>query len=651
MRVRLHDVAGVARVALAMAALLGGPHAGAAPRSAPGAEGGLRVSVHPAALVLGRDGAAELRIEAPAEVTEVTVTTNAGRVERVRRHRGGGFTARYVPPAERVPRVAIVAALARGAEGPLDGWVAIPLHGTGRARVRSRPDAEIALRIGERTFGPVRADAEGNAAIAVVVPPGVREGYHGFRPVDLGVPETSLVHAIADRAEVRADEPAEIHFRAYVVAPHGTTRRGDVPEVEASRGTFAYSAREAGAIAGVWRLAPGPAGEARLTFSLPGAPASRAVVKVEAVPGPPAAVAVAFDREALVAGSGPSVAVTARVLDAAGNPTAAPLALAADAGALSPAAEHSPGVYTASLAVPPRFGGRAEVTVTARVPGTALAGTRALPLRPGAPAQARLDADVLVADGGERALRLALRDAWDNPVRATPAVAIGRGNVVAIAPAEPGVYLVRYRTPAVAARTPVALEADVGGVRTRTDLVLVPARRDALATAFGLLTVDGGARPWLALSAERGLARDDGRLALRAELGASGWRRDGFEAGLAAGTVGPALRRAVGPRLEAWSAAGAGLALGYRDTDDGGRDVRVGPALRLAAGLAAPRAWGTPFLELGVVTAWEALPGRGAVAGVTASIGLRLDGFPGGARSAEGPGPRSTSDGDHPHRR
>src|SRR6266511_2568433 len=300
----------------------------------PAAGGALRVTAQPPRLVLGRDQGTDLHVAAPPDVEELSVTASAGRVDAVRRLPGGGFAARYHAPSDHVPRVAFVSAVAHGARAIEDGWLAIPMSGEGDARVRGAPGTEVTLRIGDRTFGPRRAGEDGVAVIPIVVPPGVREGHQGFRPIDLRVPETPLLHAVADRAAVRADREEKVRVVAYVVAPHGAARRGDAPVFEPSRGTVSVVEREAGAYQASWTLPPGPAGDERLTIRLPAAPASRAVLRVEAAAGPPAVVAVSFDREAIDAGGEPA-SVTARALDAAGNPVPAALALEARGGDLT----------------------------------------------------------------------------------------------------------------------------------------------------------------------------------------------------------------------------------------------------------------------------------------------------------------------------
>lgn len=321
------------RALLAAAALL----AGAAVRGddpPPASGGALRVVASPPRLERPGDATADLRVAAPPDVAEVTLTANAGTIEALRRLPGGGFAARWRPPPARVPLVAIVAATAHGARGLEDGWVAIPVSGRGTARVRGEPGAPVTLRIGDRTFGPAVVGKDGVARIAVVVPPGIREAHEGFRPIDLAVPETSLLHAVADRREVLAGREERVRVVAYVVAPHGAGRRGEPPAFEPSRGTVSVSPREPGAYLATWTLPPGPPGEDRLVVRLRSAAESRALVRVAALPGPiagpapPLAAAPGAPALRLEARAGPALDPRGRFAAAAGAVAAErPLAL------------------------------------------------------------------------------------------------------------------------------------------------------------------------------------------------------------------------------------------------------------------------------------------------------------------------------------
>ena len=615
-----------ARVAatLALAALLAvrGAHAQEpAPDDAvrtPGAAGPLRITADPPRLVLGREAGAELRVAAPPDVTELSMTASAGRIEGLRRLPGGGFTARFRPPAEQVPQVAIVSAFGRGARGPEDGWLAIPMSGSGTARVRGAPGTEVSLRVGDHTFGPQTAGPDGFAAIPVVVPPGIREGHQGFRPIDLDVPETSLVHAIADRMDLHADREEQVRVFAFVVAPHGAARRGDPPAFEPSRGTVAVLEREPGAYHATWTLPPGPAGEERLTVRLPSAPASRAVLRAVGVPGPPALVAVSFDRAELVAGAEPAT-VTARALDGGGNQVPAVLALDARGGVLTDVTERRPGELVARIAAGPRLQG-AEAVVTATASALRLSGAAALPLRAGEAASARFARQAAVRGDGvrETVLRLSVADRFGNAVASPPTVTSARGRVLGVAPGAGGAFEVRYLPPAVDRPVLDAVSARSGAARATLSPLVTPAppalRLEArLGSALDLAGRFAG--PAGAVAAERTIdaafaLRGGLEPAARLEVGALAGR-DG--AALATLLAGVSARRAPAGRAVWAASATAGVAVGSRG---GGLAAR----LALSLGLAGDRA--EPFLEASVLAAREGAPGSFLAAGV--SVGVRF---------------------------
>ena len=583
----------------------------------PAGGGPLRVAADPPRLELGRDASAELRVTAPPEVDEVAVTASVGRVEGIRRLPGGGFTARYRPPAERVPQVAIVSAVARTRHGFEDGWIAIPLSGEGDARVRAAPGSEVTLRIGDRTFGPGTANGEGIASIPVIVPPGVREAHQGFRPIDLRVPETPLLHAVQDRTAFHADREEKIRVVAYVVAPHGAARRGDLPVFEPSRGTVAVSEREAGAFQAVWTLPPGPAGEERLSIRLPAAAASRAVLRVEGAAGPPAIVAVSFDRDALVAGG--DAVVTARVLDAGGNQVPGELSLSARGASLSGVEARRPGELVGRLAAGTRLDGD-EVVVTATAAGIGIAGSRALPLAPGEAVQVRfLPREPVVRGDGDRPalLRLTVADRFGNGVSAVPAVTATRGKVLGVVERGRGEYEVRYVGPAVARATPDTLEARVGAVRATAAPILAPPGPALLVSARAGIAADAAGRfsgPAGGVAVERPA---DVAFAVRRGVEVA-WRveveglRGGRDSGLAAVLVGAGARRdLLGGTAELAASASAGLLFA-----PGGASA----ATRLALSLGLRREWGVPFLEASLLGARSGAPGAFAAVGVSAGV-------------------------------
>lgn len=604
--------------ALLLAGSLAGALAARADEPPPASGGALRVVADPARPVLAGDVAVELRVGAPSEIEELSLTASAGRVEGLRRLPGGGFTARYRPPAERVPQVAIVAALARTARGLEDGWTAIPMSGRGTARVRGEPGSLVTLRVGDRTFGPEKAGSDGVAAIPVVVPPGIREGHQGYRPIDLQVPETSLVHAVAERASVHADLEEKVRVVAYVVAPHGAARRGDAPVFEPSRGSVAFAEREAGAFVGTWTLPPGPAGEDRLVVRLPTAPASRAVVRLTSVAGPAAVVAVSIDRPELVAG-GERATVVARTLDAAGNPVPATLALAASGGVLEAVEEKRPGEVRARLSAGTALQA-GEAIVTATAVGLGIAGSRAVPLRPGDAAEVRFARHDAVWGDGRRAttLRVTVADRFGNPVGAPPRVTAERGRIVTVAAAGAGAYDVAYLPPAVERPTADALVARVGEIRATLAPVVAPPAPALRVEVLAGPVVDLRGR----FAGVAGLAALERPVDLDAAL------RVGLEPSLRieAGALSPAGRGhaalLAGPSVRH---AGGGVVAGAFAT--AGALFRGGAALAGRAGvsLGLPRPGFEPFVELSVLGAREDAPGPFVAAGLAVGVRLRVE--------------------------
>ena len=616
----------------------GGARAGGADTVlAPVGGGALSLSADPPALVLGRDAAAELRIAAPPEVEELTVTANVGKVEAVRRSTGG-FTARYRPPPERFPQVAIIAAVGRAGAVSLDGWVAVPLSGQGDARVPGKPGSQVSLRIGDQGFGPEPVGEDGIAVIPVVVPPGVRQAYRGFSAVELRLPETTLLGAIADRKTVEADRPETVRVFAYAVAPHGAARKGEPPLAETSRGTLVFRPREPGAYEGTWTIPPGPAGEERALVRLEGFPASRVLVRVTTVPGPAASLALSVDRSSLRAGDAEDVRVTARALDGAGNPAANPPVLWADAGSLLPE-EGGPGMARARLHLEPRFGGRDRVLLSANVPGTQASAVEAVALLPGTPVRARLTPDrgTVRADGrSEEVLSFEAWDDFDNPAAGAPRAAASQGPAPVVEPEGPGRWQVRYRVEPVREPTDVKLSAELGVARSEAERWLVPPSSTQLALfASGggqIGFAKGSSGGHLLLGAELPLGDvvalpPERALALRLEAAGMRSSREvsgGWETlNGATVLVGPVMKGVMRPGRY-FASATAGFFLGAAQSPNRASSSGAGLALRLAAGLSAPLQSTAPFLELGYLAAGG--PG-GGVSALTLSVGVRFDLF------------------------
>jgi len=319
----------------------------------------------------------------------------------------GRFIARYTPPAERYPQVALlVVELASGprrmhvaARVLLEGSTVVPFH--------TSAGASVTMRVADRSFGPATADGHGHVEIPIVVPPGVRVGV--ARAVD---------HSGATR-ETAVDLQQAGFPRVLVLAP-ATMDVGAFSEivlvaVEAD-GTPCNPTRLAlSASAGLLHpLGPGPLGQARFLFEAPrrlgsgavaltamaaGGPPSRADTAVALRVGAAAQLVISPSTRKLVVGSGEAARVEISARDAFGNPTsAAGVEIAVD-GRPRAVAVGAGGLGTVTVDAPARFDGRDRVILAASLGG--IRATAELHVTGGPPARLTMEVREprLVADG------------------------------------------------------------------------------------------------------------------------------------------------------------------------------------------------------------------------------------------------------------
>ncbi|QRK07058.1 hypothetical protein JQX13_44575 [Archangium violaceum] len=463
---------------------VGGGSALAAGPSAPSGSSrrGIRIRCVPEHVLLGADREAEVRIELDPEATGLELFASRGELGPPARVEPGVYLATYVPPRQSLPLEVILVALAKGPRGTLEGWSVLPLWGQGQAEVRTRPGAPVTLQVGERTFGPVQANARGLARIPVEVPPGVREASFGRKRIDLGLPPRSLSHAVANRREVRADLEEVVDIRLYTLGPEGGAPGLGAFSFSVSRGRVSsLSELEPGVLLLRWTVPPGPLGELELKGSVPGDRRWSVGVKLEGVPGPARHFEMKVDREEVVAAEEIRMAVEVSVRDAAGNPTRAWLRLESDPEGEGVLTERQPGEYSGVFGIRPRFGGRERLELRLLVEGLSEpVGTKTLVLRAAAPSRVEVVPrhSMRVADGrSEAAWRISVEDRFGNPVREPqPEVTRVEGSASTLLPKEPGRYELRY-VPHEAQEDHVSsLEVRVGQVRGRGVLPLLRRR-------------------------------------------------------------------------------------------------------------------------------------------------------------------------------
>jgi hypothetical protein len=396
-------IASVATTSLARAA--------DAPEPAPGPT---TVAMTPARpkLLLGTDTQIDVTLDVRGPEAEtfapVRALANVGTLEMPRTTGAPGhFSARYLPPPERFPQVALLAVeLASGprrmhvvARIVLEGSTVVPFH--------TSPGALVTMRVADRTFGPVTADQRGRAEIPILVPPGVRAGI--ARAVD---------HNGAAR-ETEVDlQPAPFARMVLLTAP--TLDVGSFSEIvllaiEPDGAPANPAGLTLSASAGLLHpLGRGPLGEARFLFEAPrllgsgavaltaiaaGTPASRTDMAIALRVGAPAQLAISPSTHRLVVGSGDAARVAVSAHDAFGNPTSASGVEITVDGRPRPVAIAAGGLGTLTVDAPAKFDGKERVIIDARL--GAIRASEELHVTGGAPARLTLgirDAR-LVADG------------------------------------------------------------------------------------------------------------------------------------------------------------------------------------------------------------------------------------------------------------
>jgi len=597
----------------------------------------IALSSQPPLLRLGADARAVLRVEASSQPV---ISASVGRVEGVRRTGEGTWEADYLPPDEALPQVALLIATC----GSDAAAATIPLWGEGDALVKTRPRGRISVEIGSQTFGPVDADAEGNAVVPVVVPPGVPEARQGKRLIPLHVPPSSTVHLALGEAAAAADRAQTVALFVAASTARGEPRRGAAIRLDASRGNLTALREIAPGLYQAWlALAPGVPGEVRVSAALDDAPefVARSALALRA--GPARRVEISADRERIGADD-PRALLHVSARDAAGNPPGDAVAFASTAGELR-ATPTAPGEWELALDLPHSFAGRDSVEVRASAADASAA--RTIVLVPGPPMEVGFEKESasVVADGESRLrLEVLLRDRYGNAVRGVrPELSAGQGS--ANLEERGGSLYASYRPPVLQKGGETELELRAGELEGRAHVTLLPnLRMAALSAKAGVLSnFSGFSAPLLGLEGALRSELLGPELAL--SLGADYAHREQSDL-LAEGSSGVAAasridlllihlsaswrKRFAGGNLF-WLGAGPCAAAYWTKVSATGFPSRNGFAFApgLQAGLGAEHRlrWVVPFLE--ARAAWVTSPAlpmlEGPLRTLSLLVGVRLE--------------------------
>jgi len=414
----------------------------------------------------------------------------------------GHFTARYHPPTDRFPQVALlVLELGAGAARlhcatriALEGATLFPFHTSG--------GASVTMRVGDRQFGPVVADRQGHVEIPIDVPPGVRKAE--ARAVDKsgGARSTEVDLQLPPFPRVLLLAPASLEVGGLTEITVSALDEDGAP-MAANQLTLTGSA-------GLSHPLGGPPGEARFLFEAPVHVGAGAVVLTAVAPGrvagraelavplraaPPGHLSITASDRWLVVGDPRPILLSVASSDRFGNPTSAADVLARVDGHPTPVEVTPDGAATFSVMPPAKYDGRENLMVEA-AQGQVLI-SQLLHVTGGPPERLTLQmaATRIVADG-KRGTQLRVQAVDGN---GTPTSVSGlswetpEGRIREVRVPRDGEYLAEYvpdRTRAphretIAVMASERLRADASLEVTPPPVRLIAAARTGLFTNFG----------------------------------------------------------------------------------------------------------------------------------------------------------------------
>jgi len=357
-------------------------HAGA-PMPAPATRPETTVVMTPtrASLKLGVDKEVDVRIDLSgpdaARFIPLRALATVGKIDAPLPGAPGHFTARYHPPADRFPQVALlVVELGAGAARlrcatriALEGATLFPFHTSG--------GASVTMRVGGRQFGPVVADRQGHVEIPIEVPPGVRKAEARAVDPSGGARATEVDLQLPPFPRVLLLAPASLEVGSFTEIAVSALDENGAP---APAGQLILAAS-----AGLAHPLGGPPGEARFLFEAPvhvgggavtltavassgagaatGDARSELVIPVHAAP--PSHLAIAASDRWLIVGDPRPVSLSISSRDRFGNPTPATGVVVRVDGRPTPVVVTPAGVATFSVVPPAKYDGRENVMVDA----------------------------------------------------------------------------------------------------------------------------------------------------------------------------------------------------------------------------------------------------------------------------------------------
>jgi hypothetical protein len=253
----------------------------------------LSVSGEPSSLVVGSSEPSTVTMTMPGFPGRIDLgaRTSSGRIGVPTRSGDASWTTTLRAPTTNYPHLGLVTVSAPG--GVAVGGGAVAFRGAVAFPIQGPPGSSLSLRIGDQTFGPVVADASGNAALPIEVPPGTRQATQIIEQgpnrtegtLDLSPPATRRLAWIPSPGPVPVGERTTLH--ALVLQADGQPDMNADLAVAATAGTVGRATHIGEGLYAVDYTATGGS-NGTVTASIPGSPIDVDQIPVRHLPPMPA---------------------------------------------------------------------------------------------------------------------------------------------------------------------------------------------------------------------------------------------------------------------------------------------------------------------------------------------------------------------------
>jgi len=408
--------------ALALLAAIGAANTTAAQETA---TRGLKLTSDPPQVLLGTQKESVVAIEvgtAGAAISDVRLYTSVGAVSAPQPAGPGKYTATFTAPEQYFPHLAIIAAVASVNGAPQTGHIVVWLLGQGELAVKGKPNSDVSVVIGDRTFGPAKTDKSGQATVRVEVPPGFSVATAGTQRIPLEPVPFSRILAVPLRSGAAADGKTATGVQIFAVTERGEPLANAPIVLKADLGEISkVQPVEAGVYNAFYKAPVGSGGRtSTVVATLLKLKASMSKFDLSIAAANASQLQVAVEPPEFVAGGQPPV-VKVAVLDERGVAVTGEPAFSCAVGTFSAMREASPGNYEATLTLPDKLPDQRQIAikVSLRAGDKDVTASAMLKLKPDAPQKVALRADVqdLVASPGNAVpVEVEVSDRFGNPV-------------------------------------------------------------------------------------------------------------------------------------------------------------------------------------------------------------------------------------------